>query len=200
MKPVVQPLTETGRIQALTDGVYAIAMTILILNLHVPQVAQSGPDLIHALWGISSLFTNFVISFLLLAIFWVVHHQHFYHIKRADTKLLWINIFSLLFVVLIPFTTSVYGEYPGLTVAAIFFEANILVLGLIKYVQWSYATTDRRLVDPDLDQAIIDQSKRLGLVTPAVSVVAIGAAFISPDWSTLTFLSIPFIIRLARRL
>ncbi|MDP1808662.1 MAG: TMEM175 family protein [Actinomycetota bacterium] len=190
----------TGRIQALTDGVYAIAMTILILNLHVPQVPHRGPDLINALWRLSTFFMDFVISFLLLAIFWVVHHLHFHHIKRADRKLLWINLLSLLFVVLIPFTTSVYGEYRELTVAAAFFEANILVLGLIKCAQWSYATSKHLLVDPDLDQAIIDENKRVGLVTPVVALIAIGVAFVAPDWSTSTFLLIPLVIRGVRRL
>lgn len=189
---------KTGRIQALTDGVYAIAMTILILNFHVPKVAHTSVALLNALWRLRGLFFDFIISFLLLAIFWIVHHLHFQYIKRADRNLLWINIFGLISVIMIPFSTLVYGAYRELAVAAIFFELNILLLGLIKYVQWSYATAHHRLVDANLDQSVIDRNKRFGLVTPIVALAAIGAAFIVPDWSTSLFMLIPLVIRIVR--
>ena len=73
-----------------------------------------------------------VISFFLLAIFWSIHHRHFNFIERVDSGLVWLNMWSLLFVILVPFSTTMYGEYHVVPAAAILFEVNILILGLLK--------------------------------------------------------------------
>jgi len=190
----------TGRIQALTDGVYAIAMTILVLTLDVPATTPTSAALLKALLRLAPKFFDFTLSFLLLAIFWSIHHRHFHVITRVDIKLLWINIFSLLFVVLIPFTTTLYGEYRNVTTAAIFFELNILVLGLIKYVHWSYATAGKRLVSLDLPEAEIVRGRRISMVTPVVALVAIAVATFSPENSTSLFMLVPILTGALRRL
>lgn len=194
----IEPMT-TGRIQSLTDAVYAIAMTILILNLKVPNVPIQPLALRRALLMMGPKFSNFIISFLLLAVFWSVHHRHFRFIKRADSKLLWINIGALIFVVLIPFSTSLYGDYGRLTLAALFFEANIMALGVMKYVHWAYATGGHRLVDKELEERDIAIGRRLNLVTPGVSLLAMALAFIAPDWSTIVYLAVPLIITTLRQ-
>jgi uncharacterized membrane protein len=189
----------TARIEALTDGVYAIAMTLLVLNLGVPEVPHRSADLVAALSQMQAFFIDYAISFLLLAVFWTVHHRHFHVIKRTDTRLLWINVFTLLFVVLIPFSTELFGTYRGVTAAAVFFELNIFIIGAFKYLQWSYVTHDYRLVDQGLDPKVIALGRRINLVTPAVSFAAIGLAFILPDQSTILFISIPVIISWLRK-
>lgn len=190
----------TGRVQALTDGIYAIAMTILILNVEVPNVTPKSGLLIKSLIALYPQFFDFALSFLLLAIFWTVHHRHFHFIKKADSGLLWINVFTLLFVVLIPFSTSLFGEYRNLSVAAIFFELNILTIGILKFVQWSYISKRGELVSDELDRDEIALGKKINLVTPAVSVIAIFIAFFSPDNSTAMYMTVPLIIAVMRNL
>jgi uncharacterized membrane protein len=189
----------TARIESLTDGVYAIAMTLLVLNLGVPEAPRESAALLAALAQMQDLFIDYVISFLLLAVFLTVHHRHFHVIKRTDARLLWINFFTLLFVVLIPFSTVLFGTYRTVPAAAIFFELNIFAIGALKYLQWSYVTHGHRLVDQSLDPEEIRLGRRINLVAPGVSLAAIGLAFAVPDQSTIVFVAIPILITWLRK-
>lgn len=103
-------------------------------------------------------------------------------------------MYSLAFVVLIPFTTSLNGQYRNMTLSAVIFELNIAILGFLKYIQWVYATSNHRLVAPKLSQEIIDNGKKVNLVNPLVACLAIVIAFMAPDYSTMTFMLIPIIV------
>jgi uncharacterized membrane protein len=194
-KPII-PVLSTKRIQALTDGVFAIAMTLLVLNLKVPPVteesaAQVLPKLVLRLWPD---FFNYALSFILLATFWIVHHRQFHFIKAINQKLLWINILGLMFIALIPFSTSLIAEHGDVQIAALVFECNLLAIGLIFYVHWSYATGKHHLINPDLSAQRILLNKKRNLVMPVVSLIAIGLSFLTPDWSEVPYLAIPFIM------
>lgn len=108
-------------------------------------------------------------------------------------------MWSLLFVILVPFSTTMYGEYHDVPAAAIIFEVNILILGLLKYAQWAYATRDNKFVGADLSAQAIRSGKILNTVTPAVSLFAIGVATVAPDSSTWLYLSVPALVAIARR-
>lgn len=195
------PVLSTKRIQALTDGVFAIAMTLLVLNLKVPTIPGGAtskmlPELVLELWP---AFFNYALSFILLAIFWIVHHRQFRFIKAIDQKLLWINILGLMFIVLIPFSTSLIAEHGDVQIAALVFECNLLVIGLIFYMNWWYATSKRYLVDSDLSTQTILSNKKRNLIVPAVSLIAIGLSFLTPEWSEVPYFAIPFIMAKYRR-
>lgn len=190
------PVLSTKRIEALTDGVFAIAMTLLVLNLEIPAIpegaaAQVLPKLVLGLWP---KFFNYALSFILLAIFWIVHHRQFHFIKAIDQRLLWINILGLMFIALIPFSTSLTAEHGEVQIAALFFECNLLAIGSIFYMHWSYATGKRHLIDPDLSAQTILLNKKRNLIVPAVSLVCIGLSFLTPDWSEVPYFAIPFIM------
>lgn len=194
------PWLTTKRIETLTDGVFAIAMTLLVLNLHVPVVKEvlAPQALPQALLNLSPHFFAYTLSFVLLAVFWIVHHRQFHQIKRADERLLWINVVILMFVALIPFSTSLMGEYENAQIAAVFFEVNMMFAGLALYVNWWYATAGHRLVDEDLDARRIARAGMRNLLVPGVSVIAIGVSFVTPSYSTMAYLLIPFILRFLR--
>lgn len=185
----------TQRIEALTDGIFAIAMTLLVLNLHLPKISSdlAAKELSKQLFGLWPHFQGYATSFILLAVFWIVHHKQFRAIKRANEVSLWMNILALLFVALIPFSTSLSGEYGNQQIAVVFFECNLLAAGLIFYLQWRYATNNHRLVDPGLDPQSIALARKRNLFIPIVSLLAIGVSFISPEWSTTTYLIIPLL-------
>lgn len=183
----------THRIEALVDGIFAIAMTLLVLTLTLPA-AGKGPTEVHGLLlGLIDKFFNYALSFILLAIFWLRHHQQFHFIKRTDGKHLWINIFFLMFVALIPFSTSLAGDYSKEPLAEVFFAANIFMLGILLVWNWVYATNHHRLVDSSLDPRRIALGKKRGVVTALVAVLAMGLAFIDPLISSLTYLLIPIL-------
>src|SRR4030065_989192 len=109
----------TRRIEALADGIFAISMTLLVLTLTLPDMMDTKLNLSQLLAEQWPKFFNYALSFFLLAIFWIVHHQQFHYIRRTDRTHIWINIGILMFVALVPFTTDVAGDYSGRTIAAL---------------------------------------------------------------------------------
>lgn len=191
-----QSYMATNRVEALTDGIFAIAMTILALNIAVPSVPTESavmeiPRFLKGLWHV---LLNYAISFILLGVFWIIHHRQFHRIKHIDEKLLWLNMLNLMFIVLIPFSTSLMSGYDNVQIADVVFEINLLIAGLFCFLQWSYATKNRHLVDPELDQSIIDAGKKKNLVIPLVSIAGMALSFISPEWCTVVYLITPFIM------
>lgn len=188
----------TRRLEALTDGIFAIAMTLLVLTLDLQEVANglTHAKLHQLLLAQIPKFYNYALSFVLLAIFWMLHHQQFHHIKKTEHRHLWINIFILMFVALIPFSTSLVGDYSSDWMAELFFGANIFILGILFSLNWHYSTRDYRLVEGKLDERRIQLGTRRGLVTPLVSLLAILTAFVNPSYSPYIFLLIPVILSL----
>ncbi len=184
----------TGRIETLVDGIFAIALTLLVLNLSIPQLTNSMSNIAvedYLLGLIPNLFT-YALSFVILAIFWRINHQQFYRIKRADSLLLWITIIWLLFVALVPFSTSLMGGYGETQAANIFFNVNLLLIGTFSGLIWYYATR-KGFVDKKLAHEKILEINKLSLILPIVAIIAIGMTFVTSSWSTLTYMSIPIV-------
>ncbi|MCX5997354.1 MAG: TMEM175 family protein [Chloroflexi bacterium] len=186
-------LPGTKRIEALADGIFAIAMTLLVLNLSFPLVESSPQSLLKMLSGQVADFLSYGLSFILLAIFWIMHHQQFHYIQSTDSKHLWINIFILMFVALVPFSTSIIGDYGVNMIADVFFSSNILIIGFLFLINWVYATGKCRLVSLDLDRQIIVRTVWRISVIPIVSLLAIIVSLFSPFGSVWLFILIPII-------
>jgi len=188
----------TKRIETLTDGIFAIVMTIQVLTLSLPETIGplSGAALHQILWDQINKFFNYARSFLLLAIFWIIHHQQFHQIVRTDRKHLWINIFMLMFIGLIPFSTQIVGNYNNDWMAEFFFGANLFLVGIFIQFNWMYATHKHRLVRKNYPQEKIDIGLKRGLVTPAISLLAMGVAMVNPNLASYTYMLIPVILLL----
>jgi len=195
----------TGRIETLADGIFAIAMTLLVLTIQIPKitserVAVELPRYIYRLWP---QLTQYVIAFITLASFWMGHHVQFKYIRRSTSTLLWLNIYALMLAALIPFTTEIMGDYGQVPIAARLFEVNLLLAGLAFYWQWHYASHNHRLISPDLDPLIIKTIRQSTLIIPALSLIALVISIFAPSWSTTVYILIPFLYhrdRLKRRL
>jgi uncharacterized membrane protein len=181
----------THRIEALADGIFAIAMTLMVLNLALPEGGKGLAELHSLLFGQLDKFFSYAVSFVILAVLWIRHHEQSHFIKRTDGRHLWINIIFLMFVGLVPFSTSLVGDYPDEAVAEVFFGFNIFVLGALLLCNWAYATDHCRLVDPSLDRRRVTLDKRKGAIIPIVAVLAVGVSFINPDMSSYAYLLIP---------
>ena len=105
-------------------------------------------------------FVHYVIAFLLIAALWVIHHMQFHKIHYVDHNLLWMTIGSLLFVALIPFSTDLVGDFPTNPLCAFIFELNLLITSALFYLQWSYATANRHLIDPLMSDETIRAGKQ----------------------------------------
>src|SRR5439155_20030028 len=140
-----------GRIETLADGVFAIAMTLLAFNLQPPAGSiHDNEHLRDALLAMLPHVKTYVLSFLVIGIYWISHHFQFHYIHRADRTLLWINVFFLMAVATLPFSTSVLGRYEHYQSAIVLYSVNLLLVGLVNAIHWAYVTHARRLVAPDL--------------------------------------------------
>lgn len=195
------PLFSTSRLEAITDGVFAIAMTILVLGLDVPFLPKgaSGQDVKEVLLGLSLPLFKYATSFLLLGAFWVMHVRQAHHVLRVDVPYLWLNMGSLLLVTLVPFSTSLVSDFPGMDVSEVFFHLNILGISSLLALQWLYATRNRWLVSNDLPEETIDLDRRLNLVIPAIAIVGLAMAPVGDFESNLLYLLAPFLFPLLRR-
>ena len=182
------------RLESLADGIFAFAMTLLVLAINLPDAGGKVSIAQYLLTQYHNFF-NFALSFILLALFWLNHSQQFHHIKKTDGLTLWLNIFILLFVVLIPFTTSLLNDYPDDVIAAAFFNVNMFILGAMMTFNWGYADK-MKYFDLDSDPEHLAKINRKGLLFPAVALLAVALSFILPGWSALAYLLIPIFSRL----
>jgi uncharacterized membrane protein len=182
-----------NRLEVLVDSVFAFAMTLLVVSLAIPTIpdSQAAAELPVYIAGMYPEFVSFLVAFLLLAVFWILHHRHFHFLHTIDSRVLWLNIGILICIVLVPFTTSVSGDYSDVQIAVVLFHLNLLAIGLFFAAHWYYITHTPRLVEP----AISEQSARCGsrksFVTPVVALIGIALSFVFPGYSMLTYLLIP---------
>jgi uncharacterized membrane protein len=166
----------TGRIQILSDGIFAIAMTVLVLDVRPPVVA-SDADLPAALAAMAPRFASYALSFIVLGVYWTGHHNTFSAIRRTDRAFLWLNIVFLGFVAFIPFTTSLLASYPGATLPVALYGLHLTVIRLLLYLNWRYASWGHRLLDPAISPGRVRLVSRRILVG---SVICMAGVVISP--------------------
>jgi len=191
----------TRRLEAYTDGVFAIAATLLVLDLSIGGFGAINSDkrLWDALTGIGDNLLSFVISFLLLCLLWTVHTRQFEHVRHVDSVVLILNSLRLLAVVLIPFTTSINSAYNSLPLGRLLMPANFFVVVLLGSVQWFYLTTPGRgLLEGISDEQI--RAGRWGSLTAVMvaAVVAVLAPLIG-SWAFAFFALNSFIEALLAR-
>ena len=171
-----------NRLEALTDGLFAIVMTLLVLEFNVPVIA-SGPvntELFQKLLELWPKLLVYMLTFLILGILWVNHRSTFQYITRTDGKLAWMNIIILMFVALIPFSASLLGEYSYTKVAVAAYGINITIIFTMSLVLWIYVTGKHALADRAIDADIVTQRKFMFLICCFFYALGIGISFISP--------------------
>lgn len=175
-----------SRVEALTDGIFAVAMTLLILDVKVPNVLRPAdlPSHLLALWP---KLLSYAVSFLVLGIYWVGHHNQFHLIRRTDRGLLWINILFMMAISFVPFSTALLSAYPAQSIALTIYGANLIAIGLILYWNWYYATDGHRLIDSDVSRQVITYAARRILIGPTAFSLAVLVSFFSAPASLLIY-------------
>jgi uncharacterized membrane protein len=173
------PTLPPQRLTALADGVFAIVMTLLVFQLAVPVVADDD-GLAAELAEMWPEFLIYVLSFLVLGVFWLMHHLIFDILERYDTTLIWLNILFLMFASLVPFSTRLFIEHGATTVTALVYGMNMMLVFATALGIFSYATRGHRLVARQLDPQIVRGGRRMGVVYMATLLVSMAVALISP--------------------
>jgi len=145
------------RLFALVDGVYAIALTLLAVELALPEASEHlhGEALLQSILGSWPKMLSFLTSFTLIAIFWHGNHRAFHYLRRFDGRLAYLMLRQLLCIAFIPFPTAIVGEHVSDPVAQEFYFGAILVTGLATLALWWYVSSEPRLVDPELHPRVI---------------------------------------------
>ncbi len=191
----------TARIETLTDGVFAIVMTILVFDIHVPlqdQVNQVG--LLKALSYLAPNLISYIITFVILGVLWVGHHNQFFYIRRADRVLLWINIFFMMIVALLPFSAGLFSRYGQDRVSIMFYNLNLILAELLLFTHWWYATRDHHLLGQSIERQVRVIVARRILTPPALYLVAILVSLVSVEASIVIDVLVPIIYVLPNRL
>jgi len=139
----------------------------------------------------------YALSFWILSNFWRVNHQQFHFIKRVNRRLITINIFWLLFVALLPFSTSLIGNYGHFYTSSVIFNLNMLLIGLLYSLNWYYAS-EKGFVE-NLDKKTIKSLRRRNLILPILSVIAIGLSFFVYAYSAWVYVLTPFLVRILQK-
>jgi uncharacterized membrane protein len=176
------------RLAALSDGVFAVAMTLLLLDLHAPakELVQSEADLWHALVALAPRLLVYVMSFMTLSIFWVGQQTQHNHMARSDRNLTWLHLAFLFSVTLMPFSTMLMAEFILFRLAVVVYWLNIVLLGGLLWISWRYAR-HAELVSGEADTEIACNIERRIII--AQSLYAFGALLCVFD----TYVSLGFI-------
>jgi uncharacterized membrane protein len=190
------------RLLFFSDAVFAIAITILVLDIRLPagEEAFTNAQLVAQLLGIWQKYLAYIISFLVIGSFWISHHRKFRYIRRYDRNLLTLNLLLLMAIAFIPFPTSVISEN-GFRSATIFYALSIIVSGLMSVALWWYATRRNRLTDAPMDAGLQRQLFLAPLITIAVFALSIGIAFINNNLARFSwFLIFPISLYMRRKM
>jgi uncharacterized membrane protein len=194
-------VAKSGRLEALSDGIFAVAMTLLVVTFDVIKLPAGldGAKIERLLLDEWPDVMNYAEGFVIVAAFWTQHHHLFHRVVRYDWRLVWLNFIGLMLVVLIPMTTSIVSDYGDVTVAAAVFEGNMLLTGLAFYACWVYASRRYCLIDRNVDRRVVRMGRRRAMVIPVVSAAAMALSAITPRWSTVLFFFVPPILMLIAR-
>jgi len=175
-------LFPVNRVEALTDGVFAIVMTLLVLELSIPVLAGSSAneELLSKLFELWPKLLVYMLSFIILGMMWAHHRFHFHCIARSDGQLAWMNIILLMFVALIPFTASILGEYSNTQVAVVVYGTNVLLIMILSLVSWIYITRKDELADRAIDTEIAIRRKVMTIIGCLFFIIGIGISFLNP--------------------
>jgi uncharacterized membrane protein len=191
----------TRRLESYTDGVFAIAATLLVLNLSIDGfgTVRSEAELARNLAALAPAVLNVVISFVLLSVLWLVHVRQFEFIPRVDTTIVWLNHLRLLGVVLVPFTTSLNDEFSRFVLGRTLLPANfVLILGLSTW-QWFHASSPRRRLVQGLSEAAVRNGRVNSVCALAQSLAVVLLATVVGSAAFLVFALNPIIGRMLRR-
>jgi len=168
---------EFSRIVAFSDGVFAIAITLLVLNLRIPShLAHS--EVGHELWEQRENLVAFAISFAVIGRFWVVHHRFFSEVDAFDGRLLSLNLLYLGCIALIPFSSQVLGDYGGLTSSVVLYSVNLAAVVLVGLLM---ALDARRAGLTTIDDRAHRETRIRGTYIAGVFLLSIPLAFVAPS-------------------
>ncbi len=191
----------SGRLEALGDGIFSIAMTILVLELALPVLkGNSWKDFAHAAVELWPDFLCYAISFVVLGIMWFGHRMMFEYIGRTDRYFIFLGVLFYMVVCLVPFSTRFLAQDTMKWYAIMVYGINLSLCNLTLYAQWLYGINKATLLHQELPAEVRKEAKILFLLSPVVYGIAIGISFFAPLISIIIFVITPVLYLIPNKL
>jgi len=198
------------RLILFSDAVFAIAITLLVIEIKIPELHDNVSDkaLLQSLAHLIPKFIGFIVSFMMIGLYWTVHHRMFGFVTGYSTKLLVLNLVFLFFVALMPFSTGFYSEYAGpdmlrhqLMVPMTFYVLNFCGMGFLNYFMWVHITNPKnKVAEPPVDPMFARQARSRSLVVPIIFLLMLPVAyFTNVIFAAYLPVLIPVILRIMRK-
>ncbi len=171
-----------NRLEGLSDGVFAIVFTILVLEIRIPEalVHPTSAEIYRAFYDLGPVFLGYFVSFAVLTVFWVGHTFFFgVMVKVINRQLIIINMLYLAFVSLLPFAAYLLGKYPGVQASVFIYGMNVLIIGILTVVRFEYALWSHELDTSHNPRRDMLQARIRTYLTPATTLLGVLASFFS---------------------
>lgn len=188
---VLERTRDPGRVMALTDGVFAIIMTLLVLEIHVPQLSVGKSLPTAFLLEVLPNVVVFVISFVLTGLFWVAHRDMFNLVRGVERGLIWLNILYMLPVALIPYAASLLGAYSQDALALRLYGLLLLLISLMRLMLWLYIGTRPHLLIEHVDRRTLRSGALQAIALILLSLIAMLFAGFAPYISLGIYAGVP---------
>ena len=186
-----------------SDAVFAIAITLLAIELKVPAILHDVTDhkLAESLLEMTPKFIGFFISFVIIGQYWTIHHRLFGFVVNFNLRLLWLNLFFLLAVILMPFTTAFYSEYITyfIKTPVILYISNISFLGIMNYTMWRYVSNPKHGLNEGLAKPVANYFSIRAIIVPVIFILMAFVYFIFPHLAVWMPMLIPLSVWLLTR-
>jgi uncharacterized membrane protein len=178
------------RLLLFSDAVFAIAITLLAIDIRVPQLAENliASQLNNEIIGLAPKLISFVLTFYIIGSYWISYHRTFHLIKRYDRGLISFNLLFLMFIVLLPFPNDLIGKYPTQQISIIIYAVLLSATGLCMCLIWIYASKGYRLIDKTLRPDFIKHLTLRLFVSPSIFLISIPFSFFNPIYSIVVWL------------
>lgn len=181
-----------NRFEAFSDGVFAIAMTLLVIEIKVPNLSQAtASTAIEALIHAGPHILSYITSFLVIGVLWLNHHALFHLLKRVDRIVLTINLVLLMCIAFIPFPTSLIGEYGKLQPIVMFYGLTLALTGIVYNILWFYVVRQYLWSHPQADRRFIYQASLWSIGYPILYLIASLLSLSNTTLSTILYILIP---------
>ena len=191
------------RLRFLADIIFATAMTIMILNIEVPDFGHitGTTELASFLFRQLNHMWVYIIAFVVIAVYWMKHLEHYSQILVVDQSFIWFQLLFLASIMLMPFWNSYIGQFPENIAIRVFLSANMVIIGLFSYLSLHYAASPKhRLLHHEVSPESVRMAKRQILSEPAVAVLAAGLSFIRPALWDVAFILVPVLFMARKKL
>lgn len=187
------------RLVFFSDAVVAIAITLLALDLRLDKTSVINILSFKDIGNLWIKFSAFILSFILIAVFWRVHHQFFIYIKKIDEKLMSYNLYWLFFIVMLPFSSTLVSSYFGQTVSIFVYSINTLLITFFQNAIWDYACIRPDYLNNKADKTLIYYYRLDCNIAMINALIAVGMSFLSPITAMIILFVRPILMNVSRR-